>query len=115
MKKVLLSALVMSATLAITSAPVQANNIAQNLCNYVAADDKSRLRFFLKQNKLKIRTVYKGLECNGKDLLNFASSRSSLKTGLLIIAKLSKKSVKENMGSLKNPELVAAAEKRVNG
>lgn len=115
MKKLLLSALVISGTLTVTSAPVQANEIAKNLCNYVAADDKSRLRSYLKQNKLKIRKVFSGVTCNGKDLLDFASSRNSLKTGVLIIGKLPKGSVKDKMASLTNPDLVAAANKRVNG
>ncbi|HCM47669.1 MAG TPA: hypothetical protein DIS98_09225 [Colwellia sp.] len=43
------------------------------MCEYVQANDKSRLRAFLKQNKLKIRNIYDRLECNGDNLLIFST------------------------------------------
>ena len=53
----------------VMSAPVQAN-VAQALCEYVAVDDKKRLRSFLKTNKLKIRSIFKGVQCNNMNLLH---------------------------------------------
>lgn len=90
-------------------------NIAENLCQYVSADDKKRLRSYLKSNKLKIRNIFSGIQCNGKDLLAFASDNNAVATGSLMISKLPKKTVANSMASITSAELVAAANKRVNG
>lgn len=113
MKNSILAASLAAVMLMAPTTQVQAADIAQNLCNYISADDKKRLRSFLKTNKLKIRGVFKGVACNGMDLLAFADSRGSVETGSLIIAKLPKKIVPANMGSVSNPELLAAAKKRI--
>lgn len=92
----------------------QAANIAQSLCEYVQADNKSKLRSYLKTNKLKIRNVFAGVQCNGKNLLAFASENNSTKTGSMMIGKLSKAVVKANIPVLGSSKLVAVAEKRVS-
>lgn len=91
-----------------------ASNIAQSLCEYVSADDKKRLRSFLKTNKLKIRKVFDGIQCNGQNLLSFASDHNSVKTGTLMINKLPKAKVEKVLASINSPELNAAAQKRIN-
>jgi hypothetical protein len=88
-------------------------SIAKSLCEYVAADDKKRLRSFLKANKLKIRNVFKITQCNGMNLLAFAENNSSLKTGALIINKLPKKVVSANLAVIKTT-LLDVANKRVS-
>ena len=74
MKKLLLASTVtILALTSVVSVPkVQAANIAQSVCEYVAADDKKRMRSFLKTNKLKIRNIFSGIQCNGQNLLEFA-------------------------------------------
>jgi hypothetical protein len=114
MKKLLIIATIALSSLIL--APVaQASNIAQNLCEYVQADNKTKLRSYLKQNKLKIRQVFSGTECNGLNLVVFANSKNSIKTGSLMIGKLPKKTVATFMNDLTTAELVAVANKRVNG
>lgn len=116
MKKLFSATLVVAAmTASVLPSTASANNVAESLCNYVAADDKSRLRSFLKQNKLKIRTTYNGVRCNGKTLLGFAEDRNSITVGSFIVGKLPKKFVQTELASLSNPELVAAANDRVSG
>ncbi len=90
-------------------------NISLSICEYVAADDKKRLRSFLKSNHLKIRKIFKDLRCNHQNLLIFAAASGSLSTGELIIRKLSKKIVRNNLSELEklSPELLAEAKKRV--
>ena len=118
MKKLLLASTITALTLTtVMSAPkAQAANIAQSVCEYVAADDKKRMRSFLKTNKLKIRKIFSGIECNGKNLLEFASARGSVATGSLIISKLPKKTVNANLALLQNGSqpLIEAANKRVS-
>ena len=77
-------------------------------------DDKSRLRSYLKDNKLKIRNIFDNIECNGKNLVAFAGTKNSIKTGSLMIYKLPKGKVKNILTSIKSSELSVIAEKRVN-
>jgi len=71
-----------------------ANNTAKNICDYVAADDKKRLRSLLKSQRIKLRTIFKDVTCNGKNLLIFAASRNSDNVGEMIIKKLPKKTLR---------------------
>ncbi|MEW6992093.1 DUF3718 domain-containing protein [Colwelliaceae bacterium 6441] len=118
MKKLLLVSTITALTLTsiVTAPKAEATNIAKSLCDYVAADDKKRMRSFLKSNKLKIRSVFKSIQCNGKNLLVFAADRGSVDTGSLIISKLPKKIVSANLALLQNGSqpLIDAANERVS-
>lgn len=108
-------AVITFATLSISFAPQsEASNVAQSLCEYVNADNKSKLRSFLKSNKIKIRKVFDGISCNGKNLLEFAAAQNATVTGSMIIGKLSKKVVAKNLEAIASSELAVIAEKRVN-
>jgi hypothetical protein len=117
MKKLLLASTVtILALTSVVSVPkVQAANIAQSVCEYVAADDKKRMRSFLKSNKLKIRNIFSGIQCNGQNLLEFAATRGAVETGILMINKLPKNVVSENLAVIKNGSpLYDAANARVS-
>jgi hypothetical protein len=118
MKKLLLvsTMTVLTITLIANAPKANAANIAQSICEYVAADDKKRMRSFLKTNKLKIRSIFSGIQCNGKNLLAFASAKGSVKTGSLMISKLPKKTVSANLTVLQSGSqpLIDAANKRVS-
>ena len=108
-------AIVTFTTLSLSFAPASnASNIAQNLCEYVNADNKSKLRSYLKSNKLKIRTVFDGISCNGQNLLEFAAANNATETGAMMIGKVSKKVVEQNMAVLSSTGLAAIAEKRIS-
>lgn len=117
MKKLVLASTM--TTLILTSgflAPqAQAANVAQSVCEYVAADDKKRMRSFLKSNKLKIRSIFDGIQCNGQNLLEFAAAKDSVKIGSMMIKKLSKKVVTANLASIQtgSQPLIDAANARV--
>ena len=119
MKKLLIASTIIALTLTsvISTPQAQASNVAQSICEYVAADDKKRMRSFLKTNKLKIRRIFDGIQCNGKNLLIFASTKGSVKTGSLIIRKLPKKVVSANLEALQtgSQALIDAANARVGG
>jgi len=118
MKKLLIASTITVLTLtSVVSTPgVKAANIAQSICEYVAADDKKRMRSFLKTNKLKIRRIFDGIECNGQNLLEFASAIGSVETGSLMISRLPKSVVSENLAILQtgSKPLIDAANKRVS-
>lgn len=98
----------------ITAPQAQASSIAQNLCDYVSVDNKSKLRTYLKNNKLKIRRIYADIQCNGKNLLQFASDKNATNTGSMMIGKLPKKVVAQELALITSSELAAIAQKRVN-
>lgn len=113
MKKLLLIPTI--ALLSFSVAPVaSASDLAQSLCEYVSVDDKKRLRSFLKSNKLKIRNIFDGVQCNGQNLLEFASSNNAVETGSLMINKLPKKVVEANLATITTGELSTIANARVN-
>lgn len=117
MKKLLLASTitVLTLTSTLSAQQVQAAGIAQSLCEYVAADDKRRMRSFLKSNKIKIRSIFKGIKCNGKNLLEFASHAGSNETGSLMISKLPKSVVSENIALIQTgTPLFDAANERVS-
>ena len=99
MKRTLLLATLIATT--VTFAPVtKANNLSLRICEYVAANDKNRLRSFMKQNKLKIRNVFKTIKCNEKNLLVFAASNNALETGEFLIGKVSSKEVAKSIDEI---------------
>lgn len=99
MKKVLLTASLLTLSAAIT--PIaHADDISLRLCEYVQANDKNRLRAFLKQNKLKIRNFYDDLTCNGDNLLIFAAKSNAIEVGKFIIGNLPVKKVKDELDNI---------------
>ncbi|KGJ96152.1 DUF3718 domain-containing protein [Colwellia psychrerythraea] len=111
MKKVILISAIIAASF-ITAAPAQADNLTLRICEYVQANDKSRLRSFLKQNKLKIRKIYDGIQCNNDNLLIFAAKSQALEVGEFIIGKLPSKKVKLEIDNLAKHSAHLAEEAR---
>jgi len=100
MKKILLVASIVLASSIVIAPTAQANNLSLRICEYVQANDKNRLRSFLKQNRLKIRNIYGDLQCNGDNLLIFAAKSKALEVGEFLIGKLPSKRVKAEVDNL---------------
>ena len=100
MKKILLVASIVLASSIAIAPTAQANNLSLRICEYVQANDKNRLRSFLKQNRLKIRNIYGDLQCNGDNLLIFAAKSKSLEVGEFLIGKLPAKKVKAEIDNI---------------
>ena len=101
MKKILLLSIIF-ATSIITAAPALAkgDNLSLRICEYVQANDKSRLRTFLKQKKLKVRNIFDQLKCNNHNILIFAAKSKALEVGEFIIGKLPSKTVKTHIDEI---------------
>ncbi len=117
MKKILLVA---GATLLTTlaSTPAKADtHMATRICEYVAANDKNRLRSYLKQNKLKIRKIFNGVSCNGDNLIVFAAKNKALEVGEFVIGKTPSKIVAANIEEVAkySAHLAEDAKDRVSG
>ncbi len=114
MKKLLIASLITTA-FAMTPTASAADSISLRICEYVSVNDKKRLRGFLKANKLKLRSIFKNIQCNGQNLLVFAASSNALDVGELMIGKLSKKVIRANIDAIAehSAHLAAKAKKRV--
>ena len=91
-----------------------ADNTATNICEYVAADDKKRFRTLLKTQRIKLRSIFGNVTCNGKNLLIFAATNNADKVGEMIIKKLPKKTLRSLIDELTTTSatLGALAKKR---
>jgi hypothetical protein len=91
-------------------------NLAKNICEYVAVDDKGRLRKLLKSNRLKLRTVFNDIRCDSHNILIFAAQKNAIAIGELLIKKLPKSVVENELMILTDisPELTEAAKARIN-
>ncbi|MFT5163592.1 MAG: hypothetical protein ACI9FJ_002188 [Alteromonadaceae bacterium] len=82
-------AMVVLAASFVVSKPAMANDaLVVSICNYVAADDKNRLRKKLKSSKVKLRNIYDGVSCNGLSLLQFSMSKKANNVGVYIVKRL---------------------------
>ena len=110
-----LSALLLTSVISVPQA--SATNIARSICEYVAADDKRRMRSFLRTNQLKIRSIFSDIKCNGSNLLVFAAAQGSIETGTLMISKLPKRVVQKNLELIQSgPQpLIDKANERISG
>ena len=115
MKKIILLSALLTASYFIAPS-AKADNISLRICEYVQANDKNRLRSYLKQNKLKMRKIYSGLECNGDSLLIFAAKANGLEVGEFIIGKLPSKKVALEIDAIAkhSAHLAEEARERVN-
>ena len=111
MKKTIIVAGMLFAT-SMLAPTAQANDLSLRICEYVQANDKNRLRSFLKQNKIKIRNIYSDLACNGDNLLIFAAKAKALEVGEFIIGKLPSKTVKAEIDNLSKYSAHLAEEAR---
>ena len=83
-------AVVIAASVYTIPAPVQANDqLVANICNYVQADDKNRLRKKLKEARVKLRNVYEGVACDGDSLLRYAMKSGANDVGEFMAKRLS--------------------------
>jgi len=91
-------------------------NVAQNICEYVAVDDKGRLRKLLKSNRLKLRKVFHDVSCDNDNILIFAAKKKADEIGQLLIKKLPKSVISSNLENLASlsPPLAEIAKARIN-
>lgn len=114
MKKIIILALVGITSIGLTSS-VQAKDVALSICEFTASDQKSKLRTFVNANNLKIRRIYRTLECNGMGILKFAASKGSVEVGTYYINKIPRSQLKKVIGELEDlsPDLYEVALKRL--
>ena len=82
-------------TLTLVAAPaaVADDQLAASMCDYVAADDKNRLRKVLSDYRLRLRNIYDGVVCNGESLIRHAFKSNANDVGEFIVKQLPGSSV----------------------
>ena len=78
---------VVSPLFAITPASAD-DQIAQSLCAYVAANDKNSIRKTLSDNRMRIKNVYDGIQCDGLPLIRFAIKNNATDAAEFIVKQL---------------------------
>lgn len=78
----------LSTSLVVSKSAHSADPLVVSICNFVAADDKSRLRKKLRNSKVKLRNIYDGIACDGMTLLQFAMKKNSNNVGKYIVKRL---------------------------
>lgn len=76
--------------------PAQAQDLALNLCTYVQGDDRMRMRQRMREDRIRLRSVYDGILCNGMSLLQFAMANDSQDIGSFIVSQLPGSSLEGN-------------------
>ncbi|MDP5136681.1 DUF3718 domain-containing protein [Rheinheimera baltica] len=77
-------------TLSLLTAPVAVadDQLAASICDYVAADDKSRLRKVLSDYRLRLRNIYDGVVCDGESMIRYAFKKEAADVGEFIVKQL---------------------------
>ena len=78
----------LSASLSISKPAFADDALVVSICNFVAADDKNRLRKKLRSSKVKLRNIYDGVTCDGLNLLQFAMKKKANNVGEYIVKRL---------------------------
>lgn len=99
MKTKYTSLLVASALMAVSFSSTQAvaanEGLAQSLCEYIAIDDKNRMRSTLKQSRVKIRNVFDAVQCNGSNMLRHAMVSGANDIGEYIVKSIPRSSLQD--------------------
>ncbi|WP_105188288.1 DUF3718 domain-containing protein [Pseudoalteromonas sp. T1lg48] len=78
------------------TAPASANDrLAVTICEYIAANDKNRLRKTLRSARIKLRDVSDSVQCNGNNLVRHAVASQAVDTGEYIIKSLPKSALED--------------------
>ncbi|KKO44886.1 hypothetical protein WG68_13750 [Arsukibacterium ikkense] len=84
----LLCAAALSAAVVMSPAAVADQQLAASMCDYVAANDRNRLRKVLSDYRLRLRNIYDGVVCNGEPLIRHAFRSNAPDVGEFIARQL---------------------------
>lgn len=80
---------ILAGFVAFTSPVALANEqLVASMCDYVAANDKNRLRKVLSDRRLRLRSVYSGVYCDGNSLIRFAFINKADDVGEFMVKQL---------------------------
>ncbi|MFY8274344.1 DUF3718 domain-containing protein [Pseudoalteromonas sp. SSDWG2] len=78
------------------SAPASADDrLIVSICEYIAADNKTRLRKTVKDARVKLRDIADRIQCDGNNLVRHALASNAVDTGEYIIKSLPKSALED--------------------
>ena len=82
MKKLISTTLISAAIISsfTFTTPTKANDLlvlATSLCEYTKANDRNEIRKRLKKSRVKLRSIYGDIQCNGMSLYEFAEANEA--------------------------------------
>lgn len=96
MQKTLIGAALALSLLAIQAPVAQAQEQwVVSLCEYTKADDKSRIRKLLSDNKVNVRKIYDAVKCNNESLIKFAMRSDAYETGSFFVKQMPAKALQD--------------------
>jgi len=116
-KLVVVTTVVAVSTFSYTAPANAEDQLAVSICEYIAADDKNRLRSKLKSSRVKIRNIYDAVR-NGNNLLRHAVASNAVDTGEYIVKNLSKSALADGAdiswveGNFASSPLIAVIKER---
>lgn len=96
MQKKFIGAALALSLLAVQAPVVQAQEQwVVSLCEYTKADDKSRIRKLLSDNKVNVRKIYDAVKCNNDSLIKFAMRSDAYEVGSFFVKQMPAKALKD--------------------
>ena len=92
---VLLSASLAVASLSFSNTAAANEQLALSMCEYIAADDKNRIRKTLRTARIKMRNIYDAIQCNGNSLLRHAIASNATDAGEYIVKSIPKSALED--------------------
>lgn len=83
-----LMAVLFSASAAAASYPIHKTDDLVKICEAIRDDNTTKLRFAIRDSKIRVKALQEGLRCNGEDMLTFADRHDAAKSGDLIARRL---------------------------
>ncbi len=94
MQKKFIGAAQVLSLLAVQAPVVQAQEQwVVSLCEYTKADDKSRIRKLLSDNKVNVRKIYDAVKCNNDSLIKFAMRSDAYEVGSFFVKQMPAKAL----------------------
>lgn len=94
MQKKFIGAALALSLLAVQAPVVQAQEQwVVSLCEYTKADDKSRIRKLLSDNKVNVRKIYDAVKCNNDSLIKFAMRSDAYEVGSFFVKQMPAKAL----------------------
>jgi hypothetical protein len=96
MQKKFIGAALALSLLAVQAPVVQAQEQwVVSLCEYTKADDKSRIRKLLSDNKVNVRKIYDAVKCNNDSLIKFAMRSDAYEAGSFFVKQMPAKALQD--------------------
>ena len=83
-----LMAVLFSASVTAASYPIHKTDDLVKICEAIQDDNTTKLRFAIRDSKIRVKALQEGLRCNGEDMLTFADRHNATQSGDLLARRL---------------------------